>query len=158
MKMPRTEMETLDCLWPWSIRRSFISNTCLFLSDVSWHRLSCQFTKKNVIVPLPLSITQSNHSLPTSSRVVQVAWLWDKTEALLASINVLITALTWCSSDNREACAHQSAGKWRHGQSVQAAWVASIPRRASDISTSNGFSVLYERRCVIIEEKQHWEV
>lgn len=155
--MPGTETEMLGCLWPWSIRRSFISNPCLSLSDVSWHRLSCQFTKKNVIGPLPLSRTQSNRTFP---RVVQVARLWDETEALLASTNVLITTLTWCSSDNSEAsCAHQSAGKWRHGRSVQAAWGASIPRRASDICTSDGFSVLYKRcRCVIIGEKQHCEV
>lgn len=123
----KTETETLGCLWPWSISRSFISNICLSLSDVSWHQLNCQFTKKNVIVPLPLSITQSNHSLPTPSRVVQVAQLWEETEAVLASINVLITTLTWCSPDNKEACAHQSAGKWRYGQSVQVAWVVSIP-------------------------------
>lgn len=145
-------METSGCLWPWSISRSFTSNICLSLSDVSWHRLSRHFTKKNVIVLLPLSIIQSNHSLPTSSPLVQVAQLWAETEAPLASINVLISTLMWCSPDNKEVCAHQSAGKWRHEQSAQAAWVLSIPRWASDISVSNK---CYS--CVIIGEKQRRE-
>lgn len=114
------ETETLGCLWPWR-RRGFISDICLSLSGVPRHRLSCRFTKKNVSPtpphtnPHPL-VTQSNHSLPTSSPVVQVARLWEETEALLASINVPITSLMWCSPDYKEACAHQSAGKWRGGR------------------------------------------
>lgn len=136
----RSEEEAFFRLWPWSNRRGFITDICLSLSDVPWHRLSCHFTKEmSLPPPPPLLITQSNHSLPTSSDVVQVARLWEETEALLASINVPITTLMWCSPDNKEARAHQSAGKWRRGQSALAAWVVSISRRASDISTSNGF-------------------
>lgn len=84
-------------------KRGFIGDICLSLSDVPWRWLSCHFTKKNVIVPLPpLLTTQSNRNLPTSSRVVQVARDWDRTEALLASINDLTTTLMWCSPDKKK--------------------------------------------------------
>lgn len=98
----------------------------------------------------PLLITQSNHSLPTSSGVVQVARLWDETEALLASINVPITSLMWCSPDSKGARAHQSSGEWRRGRGALAARGASVYGRASDISTSNGLQLLRGHwRCAI---------
>lgn len=142
----------MGSLWPWSKERihkrhlSFLIRCTLALAELSLYQEKCHCSP-------PLLITQSNHSLPTSSRVVQVAQLWEETEALLASINVLITTLMWCSPDNKEACAHQSAGKWRRRRSTQAP-CASTPSWDGDISTSNRFYVLYKCcRCLIIGTK-----
>lgn len=80
------------CLWPWSLGRKVkgtMSDICLLYQMSPCSGWAVTLPKKNVIVSPSLFITQSNHSLPSSSCIVQVAPLWEGTEGLSASINVL---------------------------------------------------------------------